>query len=123
MISITLPYLPPREFSRNSRLHWAELHRVQLQVSMDIHMLLLEAGWKPGTPWNRAVVTIQFVLPDRRTRDADNLITAAKPILDSLKHKVFADDSIKCIGIPTYTYKYSRKKLAATVIKIEEAGE
>jgi hypothetical protein len=65
-------------------------------------------------------VAIEFILPDRRTRDADNLITACKPLLDALKGRVFADDSIKCIGFPVFTYKYSRKKEARTVITIRE---
>ena len=120
MIRIDIPYLPPKEFSRNSRVHWSVLHRVQDSIADDIHALLLESGWQQGDPWERAVVTIDFVLPDRRTRDADNLITSLKPIMDALTGRVYVDDSIKCIGIPKYHYSYSPKKEARTIIEIEQ---
>ena len=121
MIMITLPYLPPKEFSRNSREHWSTLHRVQDRTADDVFALLREAGWEQSEPWTKAEVTLTFVLPDRRTRDADNLITAAKPIMDALvTHQVIQDDCISCIGIPAYKYTYSREKLAGTIIEVEE---
>ena len=71
-VRLVLPYLPPPEFSRNSRCHWSTLHRVQDSVADDVMALLLESGWRPGRPWKAARVTLTFFLPDKRVRDGDN---------------------------------------------------
>lgn len=119
MISFTYPDLPPKEFSRNSRVHWSTIHRVQDQVADDIYLLLRESGWTPGTPLDSAVVSIEFVVPDKRVRDADNLITSSKPIMDALvTHGVIKDDSLAVIGIPEYSYRYADDKKAVTNIRI-----
>ena len=119
-VSITYPSLPPREFSRNSRVHWSVLHRVQNQVTDDMLALLLESGWRHQEPPDRSVVSIEVVLPDKRRRDADNLITSCKPLLDALvKLGVLSDDSIHAIGFPQYTWRYE-KGISATEITIVE---
>lgn len=118
-LQITLPYLPPQEFSRNSRAHWSALHEVQARVQDDVYALLLEAGWS-DTAWQKAIVTMTFVLPNRIRRDGDNLITAAKPILDALVScGVIVDDSLSVIGIANYRYEYSPDKKSTTIIKVE----
>ena len=123
MITITLPYLPPPEFSRNSREFWATLNRVRDRTSDDVKALLLEAGWQPSQPMSRAQIMVEFVLPNRKRRDHDNLITAMKPCWDALvQHQVIKDDCLSCIGIPTYRYRYSRHKEALTIIRIEEGA-
>ena len=119
-ISITYPALPPREFSRNSRVHWSVLHRVQDSVVDDVLLLLLEAGWQYHEPPERSVVSVEVVLPDRRRRDADNLITCCKPLLDALvKLRVIRDDCIGVIGFPRYSWRYE-KGISATEITIVE---
>ena len=106
-ISIELPYLPPKEFSRNSRVHWTALHRVKDQVYDDVLITLMESGFKKGKPLEQATVTFTFYIPDRRNRDADNLITACKPILDGLvRAGVIEDDNLVTIGVPTYLFEY-----------------
>jgi len=123
VISFSYPVLPPKEFSRNSREHWATLHRVQDQVSSDVYALLLEAGWKPGDPWEKAEITVTFVLPDRKRRDHDNLVTSMKPLYDSLvTNGVLKDDDLDCIGIPTYTWRYE-KGVSATEVTVTERRE
>jgi len=119
MVTFIYPGLPPREFSRNSRAHHMVLHKVQEQVNDDVYMLLMEAGWKPGTPLERAVVAVEFVLPDKRRRDPDNLQTTLKPIWDALvRHGVIKDDCLECIGFPKYSFRYADDKKAATIITI-----
>ena len=85
--------------------------------------LLLEAGWRHQEPPDRSVVSIEVVLPDRRRRDADNLITCCKPILDALVTlHVISDDSINVIGFPRYSWRYE-KGIASTEITIEEVAQ
>jgi len=123
MITITLPYLPPKEFSRNARGHWSGLHRIQGEVRDDVYALLLEAGWA-GKPLKLATVRMTFILPNRIRRDGDNLITSAKPCLDALVScGVILDDCLSCIGFPAYYYAYSPEKKAETIIEVEVRKE
>ena len=118
MISIELPYLPPKEFSRNSRAHWTALHRVKNMVYDDVLITLMESGFKKGKPLEQATVTFTFYIPDRRNRDADNLITACKPILDGLvRAGVIEDDNLVTIGVPTYQFEY-RLRNPGTLIEV-----
>ena len=122
-ICFTYPRLPPREFSRNSREHWSVLNRVKDQVVSDIAGLLLETGWKPGIPWTKGHVTVEFVLPDRKRRDHDNLVTSMKPLYDALvTNGVLKDDDLDCIGVPIYTWRYE-KGVSATEITVAERRE
>ena len=119
-VSIIYPALPPREFSRNSREHWSALHRAQNQVTDDMLALLLESGWRHQEPPDRSEVGIEMVLPDKRRRDADNLITCCKPLLDALvKLHVIKDDCIGVIGFPRYSWRYE-KGISATEITVRE---
>lgn len=121
MVEIELPSLPPREFSRNARVHWHVLHRVQQETFDDVLALLLESGWHRGTPaLERAFVEVTFYLPDRRGRDADNLVTRAKPVMDALVQAgVIQDDSLDCIGIPVYRFEH-RPRQPGTRVRIQE---
>ena len=122
-VSFTYPSLPPKEFDRNgSATHWSKLSRIQDQVAWDVGNLILETGWRRGTPWEKAEVTFTFVLPDHRVRDGDNLIAASKPLLDSLKGAVFKDDDLKCIGFVKYSHRYE-KGVSATEITVAERRE
>jgi|TARA_R100000306_G_scaffold27198_1_gene30717 Holliday junction resolvase RusA-like endonuclease len=119
MISVELPYLPPAEFSRNSRVHWTALHRAKDKVYDDIYIALMEAGYKRNYTYIKAKVTLTFYLPDQRNRDADNLITRSKPVLDGLvRAELLADDNLKTIGSPIYQFEY-RKRRPGTLIRVE----
>lgn len=102
-------------------MHWAKLNRVRDKVADDVGALLLEAGWRPGKPLERAVVTVQVFIPDWKPRDADNTQAAMKPIFDALKnHGVIKDDDFKCIGFPKYLDPVYRKSKPGTLMQIEE---
>ena len=85
--------------------------------------MLLESGWyHHQKPPERSVVSIEVVLPDRRRRDADNLITCCKPLLDALVTlHVIKDDCIDVIGFPLYSWRYE-KGISATEITIDEVA-
>jgi len=95
MLSISLPYLPPREFSPNSRVHWRVRHKVGLRVQDDVMALVREQGWDQP-PLEKSTISITWIFPDNRRRDIDNLLASTKPILDALtkdKSGVIVDDS------------------------------
>lgn len=119
MISIELPYLPPAEYSRNARVHWTKLHKAKDRVYEDIAILLAEAGFRREYIYIKAHVTMRFYLPDKRQRDADNLITRSKPVLDGLvRAELIADDNLKTIGAPLYQFE-DRPRNPGTLIIVE----
>ena len=95
VLTISLPYLPPKELSPNSRLYFLD-HGKKIAKNMvrdDIHMLVREQEWKKD-PLESAVVRFKWGLPDKRRRDMDNLLASCKTHLDALvKQGVLVDDS------------------------------
>ena len=101
---------PPSALSPNARLHWtkrnpvkakyregcakvtrhAELvrewleHEEEAGVSLDTSGALLDTTW--------IGVAIQFVPPDRRWRDVDNLVASCKPLLDGMCRRLGVND-------------------------------
>lgn len=87
--------LPPWECWPNYRGHWARRARAVADYKEDCGWLLRDQRNKlPTLPLTGPIhVTLTFVLPDRRRRDLDNLIAAAKPALDALASVLKVDDS------------------------------
>ena len=97
-----------------------------------MYALLMEAGWMPGQTREKASIKITLLLPDKRDRDWDNLVTRCKPVLDALVNagrvkeggKVvatgfLAGDSLRTIGIPEIVPEY-RKGRPGTLITVTE---
>lgn len=98
-LTIRLPYLPPREFSGNFRGHWTARYQAGEKVKNDVIALVREQTAKSPC-LKRAVVKIDWGLPDRRRRDRDNLLAATKPMLDGLvAANVIEDDSVRHINL------------------------
>jgi len=115
MLSISLPYLPPKEFSPNSRVHWAQRYRAGQKVKDDVMALVLEQGWQ-GDALEKANVKITWTFPDKRRRDLDNLLSATKPCLDSLVLAgVIQDDSMTHI---TLELVWHQGEKAETMIEV-----
>jgi Holliday junction resolvase RusA-like endonuclease len=109
MLTFTLPYLPPVEFSGNYRGHWTARYKAGEKVKNDVIALIREQEWS-GPPLGTAIVTVAWGLPDRRRRDWDNLFASTKPILDGLKAAgVIKDDSVRDIS-PVLIWYYSPGK-------------
>ncbi len=94
MMQVVLPW-PPKELSPNARQHWAALARVKKQYRTACWALtrqaMAEAGMASGAPKNE--VHLVFVPPDRRNRDADNMLASMKAGLDGLADALKANDS------------------------------
>ena len=94
--SISLPW-PPAELSPNARVHWSARHRATQE-----YRWLVWAKTRQATlvahPWERAQVRVQFVVPDHRRRDIDNLLAMLKPAWDGVVDAgLLKDDS--CITV------------------------
>ena len=93
MLTLRLPYLPPREWNPNSRTHWRARETAKILVQDEIIALVREQNWDhPALPM--ANVKLTWTFPDNRRRDPDNLVAASKPLIDALtKAGVIEDDS------------------------------
>ena len=119
--SITIPSLPPKEFSPNARVHWAVRGKAANAAYDTIIALVAEQGWN-NIPLNVAHITVSWGVKDRIRRDTDNFVGRTKPYIDGLvKAQVIADDSRHHV---MYTYKWHDAVSSETVITINsEEGE
>lgn len=94
MIAINLPW-PDRALSPNSRKHWAVKAKAVKQARITAGWCAREAGIRPGDfdiP-ERIKVTLAFAEPDKRHRDADNLLSSCKAFLDGISDATGVNDS------------------------------
>ena len=119
--SITIPSLPPKEFSPNARVHWAVRGKAANAAYDMIIALVAEQGWN-NFPLDVAHITVSWGVKDRVRRDTDNFVGRTKPYIDGLvKAQVIADDSRHHV---MYTYKWHDAVSSETVITINsEEGE
>lgn len=89
----TLPYseLYPNELRRG---HWGKRSDVQGIAREEAYLLGLQE-WKRQQPMELCEVEYHFVLPTKRRRDPDGLISAAKAWMDGAKDAgIIVDDDI-----------------------------
>lgn len=90
MNSVILPW-PPRELSPNSRTHWAKKAKAAKAYRLDCFYLAKEA--KVTAPKEGPInLHIEFVPPDRRPRDLDNMLASTKNLLDGLAQALGVND-------------------------------
>jgi len=109
-LTLRLPYLPPRELSPNSRLHWSKKQKAKRMVRDDVLIIGGTTAWKGSMPrpLERAVVRFKFGLPDKRRRDPDNLAASCKTHLDALvRIGVLVDDSWQNVRLE-HEFVYSK---------------
>lgn len=93
---IVLPMTRP--LNLNDRRHWAAKAREVKQVKEDTFALVKQARI-PAC--QRVRVTMVYEPPDKRRRDADNLVATLKPVLDGLVlAKVIPDDTPEHVEWP-----------------------
>jgi len=88
-MTLALPW-PPRELSPNARAHWSKKSKLAKRYRRTCHLLAYDAGLK--APPGRIKLVLEFVPPDRRHRDDDNLLAAFKAGRDGLADALKIDD-------------------------------
>lgn len=88
--ALMLPW-PPKVLSPNARVHWATKSRAA-KVYRNACYLLCRAASLP-VPAGRALLSLEFIPPDRRRRDDDNCIAAFKSGRDGVAQALGIDDS------------------------------
>ncbi|MDM1711454.1 endodeoxyribonuclease RusA [Pseudomonas sp. 165] len=91
MKELTLPW-PPAACSPNARVHWARKSKAAKSYRAVCHLLAKQAGIK--APEGDALLMLEFVPPDRRRRDDDNLLAMFKAGRDGLADALGIDDNV-----------------------------
>lgn len=90
-MTVTLPW-PPSVLLPNKRVHWAVRARAAKQYRKACWALAKEAGIVAPDS-ERIHLFVDFVPPDRRRRDDDNMVAAFKAGRDGLADALGVDDS------------------------------
>lgn len=90
MTDLTLPW-PPKELNPNARVHWSKKSRAAKSYRTACHLLCRQAGIKP--PEGRALLSLEFIPPDKRRRDDDNCLASFKAGRDGIAGALGIDDS------------------------------
>ena len=90
---ITVPSLPPVEFSPNWRGHWSARSRAGHKAHDDIIALVKEQGWS-GKALSGVTISVSWGVKDKRRRDTDHFAASTKPYIAALVLAgVLEDDS------------------------------
>ena len=87
---VFLPW-PPKELSPNSALHWAKKAKKKKEYRQACWALTLEAKLE-ATGDQKIPMEITFYPPDKRHRDADNMVAAIKSGLDGVADALKVND-------------------------------
>jgi len=93
-VRVSLPW-PDKVLSQNARVHWSKRARATKTARQHTGWATIRAmgtSRKPG--WQRAKVSLTFCPPDRRRRDLQNCIGAAKALIDGVADAIGVDDSL-----------------------------
>lgn len=90
--TLTLPWPYLRALSPNFRGHWAQKAKAKRQLRA-AWAWQAEAQGARRMDAQALVVALEFIPPDRRARDIDNLLAACKAGLDGLADVLGVDDS------------------------------
>lgn len=95
-LTISLPWPDPAlSPNRKNGKHWTAVHALKTRAKTDAHYLTMAAVVEQGLPEfaPQIPLTLTFHTPDRRARDADNLLAASKPLIDGMAGALGVDDS------------------------------
>ena len=123
---IEVPMLPPREYSLNSRCHWAKRYRAGRDYRTAVFLSCFTAGAlsKKFNPFQKARLELTFVFAQRRTRDRDNLIAQFKPGLDELVDVgLLPDDDAEHLELGEVNIEVDKNRAPLTIIELMEMFE
>ena len=86
---VYLPW-PSRILSPNARAHWSGIARAKRKARIDAYYLA--RAERPSLTMTAPLVSIDFLPPDNRRRDLDNLIASMKAALDGISDAIGCDD-------------------------------
>lgn len=89
----TLPW-PPSALSPNTRQHWSKLAKAKKRYRLACWAEVIQTTglWNPIAP-DCIALEVEFVRPDRRSYDVDNLLARFKAGLDGMASALEFDDA------------------------------
>lgn len=88
---VLLPW-PPAACSPNARVHWSKKSRAAKAYRSACHLLAKQVDLQ--SPAGEALLVVEFVPPDRRRRDDNNLLAMFKAGRDGLADAMGIDDNV-----------------------------
>jgi crossover junction endodeoxyribonuclease RusA len=113
MNTVKLPW-PPKELSPNSTLHWSKKSKKKKEYRTACWALTLEAKLAAPPGEGKIPIEINFYPPDKRHRDADNMVASIKAGLDGVADALKVNDKR---FLPTF--KFEEQVLGMVVITIK----
>jgi crossover junction endodeoxyribonuclease RusA len=110
MKKVTFPW-PPKELSPNQKSHWAKKAKFAKQYRLTCWALAKEAKLETSKE-GKVYLEITFFPPDKRHRDADNMVASIKAGLDGLADALQVNDRM---FLPTFKFTDE----VAGMVKIE----
>lgn len=97
MIAIKLPFPDKRLFPNSAKgRHWASLSAVRADAHDTAYVLAYQAINGYRGPWpdltGDVPLTLTFCQPDKRGRDADNMLAASKHFIDGIATALTIND-------------------------------
>jgi crossover junction endodeoxyribonuclease RusA len=110
---------PPKGLFPNRAMgsHWTKTREAKTAYKEECHWLTKQQmkNWAPTDAHVR--VTIRFVMPDKRRRDTDNCLAAAKSGLDGMADALGINDQQ---FHPVIVYREYGKKPGQMIVEIEK---
>ena len=125
-VRIEVPFLPPVEYSPNSRCSWAERHKAGKMYHDAVFYCCVDArnrGYRKGLsfPLVKAKLNLTVVFAELRLRDEDNLLARFKPGLDAIVDAgLILDDDVEHLEIGRVEAVVDLKPAPLTIIELEE---
>jgi crossover junction endodeoxyribonuclease RusA len=93
MLEFTLPW-PQTKLSPNVRTHWSTLAKEKKAYRSACWITVREQlkGWMPELPIGPLLIELEFVPPNKRSYDRDNLVARMKSGIDGLCDALRCDD-------------------------------
>jgi crossover junction endodeoxyribonuclease RusA len=118
VIRVELDFPPAELFPNRAKgTHWGKLYKLRSDYRETCTWLAKHQlkGWKHQG--GNIQLTITFEMPDKRKRDADNCLAAAKGALDGLADALFVNDQL---FQPILIYRVEGKKPGRLIVEIKE---
>jgi Holliday junction resolvase RusA-like endonuclease len=117
--------LPPAELHQNARLHHYARNTATQAYRRDVCIYALEAMLLTKTrPFDRARLSLKFIVADRRRRDVANYFGAFKAGIDALVDAgIIPDDDYRHLSIGSVTMEANLGAPPVVLVTLEEIEE
>jgi len=126
-VRIEVPFLPPVEYSPNSRCSWADKHKAGKVYHDAVYYCCVDARnreYRISFPLSKAKLNLTVVFAEIRLRDLDNLLARFKPGLDAVVDSgLVLDDDVEHLEIGEVEVVVDPERAPLTIIELAEIKE